>query len=69
MSGKAVVDRVIYGTAPPYSKGGRIYGKKGKSKLIRVHAGEVVLPRKEVKNLEKILHKKKTRKIKRSKKR
>jgi len=67
MGDRAVIERVNYGAAPPYHKGGRISGKRGKAKLIKVHTGEVVLPRKEVKNLEKLLHNKR-KPIKRSKK-
>jgi hypothetical protein len=54
MGDKSVVERSIYGSAPPvsYKKGGRIK----KTRIIRVHAGEVVLPKKEVRRLDKLIH-------------
>ena len=63
MGEKGVVERTFYGSAPPisYKKGGRI---KGRTKIIRVHAGEVVLPKKEVKRLDKLIHSKTRRKNK-----
>jgi hypothetical protein len=61
MGDRSVVQRTIYGSAPPYSKGGRISTKKKKGKLIRVHSGEVVLPKKEVTKLEKLIHNKRSK--------
>ena len=43
-----------------YKKGGVISGKSGESKIIKAHAGEVVLPEKTVKELRKLLNKKVT---------
>ena len=65
MGDRSVVERTIYGSAPPYSKGGKIATRKRNGKLIRVHSGEVVLPRKEVKRLDKLIHSKKRKTVKR----
>jgi hypothetical protein len=54
MGDRSVIERSIHGSAPPisYKKGGRIK----RIRIIKVHAGEVVLSKREVKNLDKLIH-------------
>ena len=61
MGDKSIVERTFQGSAPPisYKKGGRIK----RTRVIKVHSGEVVLPKKEVKRLEKLIHSKTRKKI------
>ena len=56
MTKRSMIDRSIQGSAPPisYKKGGRIRGRK--PQLVKVHVGEVIVPKKDVKELERLIH-------------
>lgn len=66
MGEKGAVEKTISGAAPPisYRKGGRVK----RTRTVKVHAGEVVLPKTEVKRLDKLIHSKTRKKIRRKRK-
>ena len=63
MGEKGAVEKTISGAAPPisYRKGGRIK----RTGVVKVHAGEVVIPKKEIKRLERLIHGKTRKRSKR----